>query len=393
VKVLAVHNHYRHAGGEDAVFRAEVELLRQNRHEVIEYTNHNDALSDLSRVQAAARTIWSRKSVQDLSQLIRRHTPDIAHFHNVFPLISPSAYHACRRLGVPVVQTLHNFRLLCPSATLFRDGHVCHDCVGRAVPWPGIVHGCYRGSRAQSAVVAGMLVLHRGIGTWRNQIDVYIALSQYAMDTFVRAGFPAAKFVIKPNFVSPDPGRGDGSGGYALFVGRLTPEKGVRTLLLAWERLGHIPLKIVGDGPLLRETVARVQERRLKVEVLGVRPHAQVIGLMTGAYCLVFPSEWYEGFPMAILEAYACGVPVVASRLGTMAEVVHDNRTGLLFAAAKPEDLASQVEELWRRPDLRRQLGGLAREEFESRYTDRSNHEALMRIYHQARECKAAWKA
>lgn len=375
------------------MFRAEVELLRQNRHEVIEYTNHNDALSDLSRVQAAARTIWSRKSVQDLSQLIRRHTPDIAHFHNVFPLISPSAYHACRRLGVPVVQTLHNFRLLCPSATLFRDGHVCHDCVGRAVPWPGIVHGCYRGSRAQSAVVAGMLVLHRGIGTWRNQIDVYIALSQYAMDTFVRAGFPAAKFVIKPNFVSPDPGRGDGSGGYALFVGRLTPEKGVRTLLLAWERLGHIPLKIVGDGPLLRETVARVQERRLKVEVLGVRPHAQVIGLMTGAYCLVFPSEWYEGFPMAILEAYACGVPVVASRLGTMAEVVHDNRTGLLFAAAKPEDLASQVEELWRRPDLRRQLGGLAREEFESRYTDRSNHEALMRIYHQARECKAAWKA
>src|SRR5581483_9761958 len=195
---------------------------------------------------AAARTVWSRPAYRVLRELLRAHRPAVAHFHNTFPLISPAAYYACRAERVPVVQTLHNFRLLCPNALFFRDGRVCEDCLGKAVPWPGVAHKCYRGSRSASAAVCTMLTVHRALGTWHTAVDRFIALTDASRRKFVAGGLPADKIAVKANFVDPDPGPGTGAGGYGVFVGRLSAEKGVGTLLKAWQQLGRdVPLKIV----------------------------------------------------------------------------------------------------------------------------------------------------
>src|SRR3972149_8945895 len=269
-KLLCVHNWYRQPGGEDAVFNAEAALLRSRGHGVLEYTEHNSEVERLTAPAAAARTFWSANSCRRVRRLLSDGRPDVAHIHNTFPLISPSVYHACRKAGVPVVQTLHNFRLICPAATLFRGGLPCEDCVGRTVPWPGVLHRCYHGSRTQTVALAGMLAFHRLIGTWAEQVDVHIALTDFARRKFIEGGLPAERIVVKPNFVHPDPGMKDGEGEYAVFVGRLSEEKGVRTLLRAWRSLGDVPLRIAGDGPLTGEARRFVNSERLRaVDVLG----------------------------------------------------------------------------------------------------------------------------
>lgn len=394
MRILIVHNHYQHAGGEDEVFRAEGELLRAAGHEVITYTrtNHEIALNGfVSRARVAAGTVWSRDSYRALRELIARKKPDVAHFHNTLPLISPSAYYACRDAGVPVVQTLHNYRLVCPAATFFRDGAVCEDCLGKAVPRPGVRHGCYRGSRAATAAVAAMLGAHRALGTWRDKVDVYIALSEFVRQKLVAAGLPAEKVVVKPNFVHPHPrsfrsaqaAPPFGPAEYALFVGRFWPEKGVRTLLAAWKRLADIPLNLIGDGPEhveMKTLAATVDTIRFR----GWLPRDRTLTALKRARFLVFPSEWYECFPMTILEAFACGVPVIASRLGAMAEIVADGRTGLHFTAGDAADLAAKVEWAWTHPHEMEAMGRAARAEFEAKYTAARNYEMLMHIYERA---------
>ena len=249
-----LHNHYQQPGGEDQVFEVEGALLEAHGHRVLRYTQHNDSVADMTRAELAKATVWNTVAYRELRTLIREEQPQVAHFHNTFPLISPAAYHAARAERVPVVQTLHNYRLICPSALFFREGRVCEDCSGKAVPWPGVAHACYRGSRSSSAAVAAMLTAHRVLGTWSRAVDAYIGLTEFARQRFVRGGLPAEKIVVKPNFVHPDPGAGGGDGEYVLFVGRLSEEKGVDTLLKAWKRPRvRVPLKIVGDGPLVPE--------------------------------------------------------------------------------------------------------------------------------------------
>ena len=209
-KVLIVHNSYQHAGGEDAVFSAEAALLRQRGHEVVEYTDDNWRINGINQVALAARTIWSRPSYQAVLQILRDVCPDVVHFHNTFPLISPSAFTACQEVRVPVVHTLHNYRLLCPAATFFRDGHVCEECLGKTLPWPGVVHACYRGSCSSTAVVAAMLTTHRCLETWKNQVDMYIALTEFSRRKFIEGGIPSEKIVVKSNFIHPDPGIREG---------------------------------------------------------------------------------------------------------------------------------------------------------------------------------------
>jgi len=290
--ILLVHNHYQQPGGEDAVFAAETSLLRQHGHGVIEYTEDNRRINQMNRVAVAAHTIWSRSSRRRLLDILRDTQCDVTHFHNTFLLISPSAYYACRKADVPVVQTLHNYRLPCPAATFYRDGHVCEDCLGKTLAWPGLVHGCYHGSRAHTAVVAAMLAIHRWLKTWQKQVDVYIALTEFSRRKFIEGGLPAEKIVVKPNFLDCDPGTRERNGSYALFVGRLSPEKGVGTLLQAWRCLKEIPLKIVGDGPLIDKVQAFVQTQKLeRVEVQGGCTPGKVSTLMKGARFLVFPSE------------------------------------------------------------------------------------------------------
>jgi glycosyltransferase involved in cell wall biosynthesis len=380
MKIMVVHNKYREAGGEDGVFSSEAALLEARDHRVLRYVVHNDQVANMNRLILAGKALWNSSIYRELRALMRRERPDMVHFHNTFPLVSPAGYYAARAEGVPVIQTLHNYRLLCPGALFFRDGRDCEDCMGRMIPWPGVVHGCYRGSRAASGVVAAMLTLHRALRTWTEMVDVYVTLSGFARRKFIEGGLPAEKIVTKPNFVYPDPGPGEGSGGYALFVGRLSPEKGVDTLLGAWERLeARLPLKIVGDGPL-RDRVIGVAGEDPRVEWLGYRPRAEVHALLKDAGVVVL-SSLTEGAPLIVLEAMAAGTPVVAADIGAIAEIVEHGRTGLRFRPGDQEDLAAQVEWLSSRPEERARMRREARSGFEAKYTAERNYEMLMEIY------------
>ncbi|MFN2382940.1 MAG: glycosyltransferase [Gemmatimonadota bacterium] len=385
MKVFVAHNYYREEGGEDYVFQTECALLDARGHQVIPYTADNDHLPDRPGVREAMETVWNEKTYDDLRELFRRERPDIAHFHNTFPLISPSAYHAARKEGIPIVQTLHNYRLLCPSAQFFRDGRVCEDCLGRAVPWPGVVHACYRDNRAATGAIATMLSGHRLLGTWRRTIGRYIALTEFAREKFIEGGLPGSHIHVKPNFLNADPGAGSGAGGYALFAGRLSVEKGLDVLLSAWERIGDtVPLKIVGDGPLA-ERVRAAADRLPGVEWLGRRPREEVFRLMQGAHFLVFPSVWYEGFPLVVVEAFAMGLPVVASNLGNMSSIIADGWTGLHFRPGDPVDLAAKSTWLASTPEARGAMRLRAREEYQAKYTADRNYSQLMAIYAAAR--------
>ncbi len=379
MRILKLHTHYQQPGGEDASFGAEVALLRDKGHTVVPLTFHNKQLEDVPLLWRAAVTLWNREAYTRVREAIRLHRPDILHVHNTFPLASPAVIHAAKAEGVPVVMTLHNYRLLCVNAFLFRQGQVCEACLGR-LPWRGALYGCYRESRAASAVVAGMITLHRALGTW-SLVDRFIALTEFARQKFIEGGFPPEKISVKPNFVHPDPGPGEGRGGYALFVGRLSPEKGLGTLLMAWERLGgKAPLKIVGDGPLAPE-VQEAQKRIPGVEWLGRKAPEEVYALMGEASFLVFPSEWYEGFPKVLAEAFAKGLPVLASALGSQGSIVDHGRTGLHFRPGDPEDLAAKVEWLLAHPNELARMRKEARAEYEAKYTAEENYRQLMAIY------------
>lgn len=383
LKVLLVHNFYQQPGGEDQVFKAESALLERHGHEVVHYTDHNDRIRELKPAEILAATLWNRESGQEVSELLRKERPRVVHVHNTFPLISPSVYYAASAAGIPLVQTLHNYRLLCPMAEFFRDGRVCEDCLGR-VPWPGVLHACYRGSRFASGTVATMLTAHRVLGTWQRKIGAYIALTEFARQKFIAGGLPSERIVVKPNFVDPDPGVGKGGGGYALFVGRLASSKGIATMLDAWERAGGKglpPLRIVGDGPL-RDLVIASAGRIERVQWLGRRSREEVLALMRDALILIFPSEWYEGaLPLVILEAYAVGLPVVASNIGSMTTMVGDQRTGIHFRSGDAMDLADKVAGIASQPAAIAAMRREARTEFEARYTANGNYDQLMRIY------------
>jgi glycosyltransferase involved in cell wall biosynthesis len=382
MKLLLVHNHYRHPGGEDIVFQAEKALLRGNGHDVVEYIEDNKRIGGIGAAVTAFQTLWSFSAKRRIDRVLRESRVDIAHFHNTFPLISPSAYYACRERGIPVIQTLHNFRMLCPGANFFRGSKVCEDCIGKFVPWPGMIHGCYRSSRSQTTIAAAMLTLHRVLGTWRTKVDAYIALSEFARERFISGGIPGEKIHVKPNFVHPDPGIGEGIGDYALYLGRLSAEKGLGTLLLAWGNLSGIPLKVAGDGPLLPQLKAHIMKHTPdSVELLGHRSREQVFTLIKHARFLVFPSECYENFPVSIVEAFACGVPVIASSIGSTAEIVHHEQTGLLFSPGDWEGLADNARQLWSRPGEAKRMGAEGRAEFEKKYTAHSNYNRLLEIY------------
>src|SRR5919107_3263037 len=319
MKILAVHNRYQRPGGEDQVFVDETALLETRNHRVLRYEVHNDQVKHVNRLTLAKDTVWNTSAYRELGALIRRERPHVVHFHNTFPLVSPAGYYAAKAEGVPVVQTLHNYRLLCPNALFFRDGGVCEDCMGKAITWPGVVHKCYRGSRAASGLVTAMLATHRTLRTWTDMVDVYIALTEFARRKFIEGGLPEERMTVKPNFVDPDPGPGTSEGGHALFVGRLSPEKGVDTLLAAWERLrGRVPLKIVGDGPLKGQVVAAA-DRHPWVVYLGHKRAEEVHDLMKDASVLIFPSGWYETFGRVAAEAFATATPVIAADIGAIA--------------------------------------------------------------------------
>lgn len=377
MRVLIAHNHYQHRGGEDAVVEAERSLLEGQGCQVETLTRHNDHISGMSPVAAAMNTLWSFSSAKGVIEIIKKFSPDVIHVHNTFPLLSPSIFWAAQSSGVPIVLTLHNFRLLCPQAMFLRNGRICEDCVG-AEPWRGVRHGCYRGSRPHTAVLAGMLSLHRAMGTWQQKVTRYVALNRFCREKFIEGGLPAERIAIKPNFIdAPKPEGHRRTGG--LFVGRLSSEKGITTLLDALTRLNSPLIEFVGKGPEQDKVIDHPQAR-----YLGGKNQEEVIGKMQKASYLVVPSIWYENFPRTIVEAFACGLPVIASALGGMPEIVTDCVTGLLFEPNNPDDLAEKIKWAEDHPDRMLEMGQRARREYEMKYTPQINYAQLMAIYEEA---------
>jgi len=387
LKVWLVHNAYQQRGGEDSVVEAEMAMLRARGHEVALYLRHNEELSRLSKLSVATQAFWSARMVEDLNRQVERDRPDVIHVHNTLPLVSPSVFWAAARLGVPVVQTLHNFRLMCPQAMFVRDGVVCEDCLGR-VPWRGVMRGCYRGSVAQTGILAASVTLHGLLGTYAHKVDRYIVLNEFCRAKFVEGGLPSDRLRVKPNFVpwrEAPPHAAVRSGG--LYLGRLTREKGLDVLLRALAIMGGDGLSVIGDGPMAPEVAASLGER-----FLGFKPLEQVWAHLESASFLVVPSVWYEGFPRTIVEAYSCGVPVLASRLGSLAEVVEDGVTGLLFTPGDAHDLAAKMAWAKAHPEEMARMGRRAREVYEQRYTPQINGAQLESIYREvmAERCGSA---
>ena len=380
MNILMAHNRYQNAGGEDISVRMEVEMLRRNGCRVEAFVDGNDRVSELGRLRTAMGSIWSPGGYRRVRAALRNRRFDILHVQNFFPLISPSIYYAARAEGVPVVQSLRNYRLLCPVGTLNRDGHVCESCVGRAVPWPAVVHSCYRHSMLGSAAVGGMLAIHRTLGTWSHMVDAYIAMTEFMRDKFVQAGFSAEKIFVKSNFLHPDPSLGKHRGTFALFVGRLSKEKGIATLLKAWEIAGApIPLKVAGAGPL--QSLLGGGNQPPSVEYLGWRNEEEVLQLMGAARFIIIPTEWYEGHPRTAVEAFARGLPIIASRIGAMAEMIEDGVSGLSFAPGDARGLAKKIRWALDHPDRMAEMGARGRTVYGRNYTASKNYPQLIGIY------------
>lgn len=391
MKILLAHNRYQFTAGEEAVVEAELNLLRSHGHDTCLVEVSNEEIKGLGqKVSAATSAIYSFQSKQLLHEKIRHFQPNVVHVHNFFPLLSPSVYDACRAAGVAVVQTLHNYRIICPKATLFRDGKVCEDCLGQALPWSGVVHRCYRQSRIQSVAVAAMITVHHLRQTWLERVDGFITLTAFQKAKMIQAGLPENKIYVKPNFIfDPNPQINPQSSPYALFVGRLWEEKGVATLVQAYvEGNVQLPLKIVGDGPLRQSLEAIMQQAGLgdRVEFLGWQEKSNVLSLLQQAQLLVFPSEWYETFGLSVIEAFACGVPVLASALGCMKELVQDGVTGLHFAPGNAAALAEKIHWAAANPDAMTSMGRRARKVYETLYTPEVNYQQLLAIYQQVQD-------
>lgn len=386
--IVVAHNLYQQPGGEDAVFNAECELLEQSGHQVTRFTCTNADTASYSALALAASTLWNQTQYQRVRTLLRAERPDILHVHNTLPLISPAIFYAAEAEGVPVVQMLHNYRPFCLNGVLYRDMHVCEDCIGR-FPLPGVVHKCYRDSRGASAAILALFVLHHKLlRTYEEHVSLSITSTQFAKNLFVRMGLDGDKIVVKPNLVNiakrdaqTPPFQNSMK---PVFVGRLDNRKGVSTLLAAIEKT-KTPLVLVGDG-VLRPVVERwiAEHPELSVEITGWLNVNELSERFEGASMLILPSEFYESFGNVIVEAFSHGVPVITTDIGAQAELVVHQQNGLVFPVGDASALAHCIQLLQNDNDLRGRLGRNARMEYEEKYTPERNYEILMQIYSQA---------
>lgn len=384
MKILIVHNRYQQRGGEDAVVASERDLLAGNGIEVETLEENNDDITGLKgKLEASISVFTGTKHSNDrVNAMLSGFQPDVVHVHNWFPTVSPSIFWKCHRAGIPVVNTLHNYRLLCVKATFFREGRVCEDCMHTTLRSPGVLHGCYRESRAGSAVATAGMLAHWSAGTWHRAVDKFIALSAFAKQKLVEGGLPESKILVKQNFVDPDPGARSGSSGNYLFVGRLTEEKGVRTLIDCWKSGTDLPLlTFVGHGPL-EDEVKTAAATMKNVEWLGNRNSEEVSELMGSAKALLCPSLWYEAMPRVVIESMAVGTPVIASRIGSYPEMIVDGQSGVLFECGNANNLQHRLRNLEASGSLTGMRAG-ARLRYETEYTGSTNLALLLGIYEQ----------
>lgn len=360
------------------MLQAERSLLEANGHKVALFIVNNDVIKGFKgKIKTALNIVYSKTSKKKVWLEISKFQPDLVHVHNFFPLLTPSIYDACHEAGVPIVQTLHNYRTICPGALLMRAGRVCEECVVGSA-YKAVLYGCYRKSRLGTLSVARMVEFHRKKRTWAEKVDRFIALTSFAKSKFMEAGFPESKMVVKPNFFAREEFSAESEERKgALFIGRLSIEKGIHTMLSAWRNL-EVPLKVIGTGPLFDD----IRTANLSaIRTLGFKKKKEVLREMGRANFLVIPSLWYEGFPMVLVEAFAHGLPIIASKLGSMAEIVEDGITGLHFEAGNAEDLAEKVRWSVKHPEEMRRMGENARKVYEEKYTPDINYRQLIKIY------------
>jgi glycosyltransferase involved in cell wall biosynthesis len=394
MKILLVHNFYRSASpsGENQVFETEKNLLLQHGHEVDEFTRHSDEIRSagvMGTLKGAMATPYNPFMARAIQKKVELFEPNVVHVHNTFPLISPAIFHAIGYKAARVI-TLHNYRLLCPAAIPMRNGKVCTDCLDIRSVWPSIQHGCYRNSRIATLPLAANVALHSALGTWQNEVDAFIALTDFQRTTMVAAGLPGDRVHVKPNFFPGNPPvvpwveRGE----YAVFVGRLSAEKGVQSLVNAWIAWGSDApeLRIVGDGPLRTELEKTAAGSSIRI--LGQLPSDEAVREIAHARLQLLPSEWFEGFPMVVREAFAVGTPSAVSNLGPLPSIVSSGFNGLVFEPANPQSLLATVRQAWQTPGMLEQLGKGARESFEKHYTEDTNYACLMEIYEAAIEVR-----
>lgn len=384
MRILLAHNFYQIPGGEDAVFRSECELLKKYGEEVVPYERHNDEIQQFPAIRKACHffsAAHSRKSYRHLSEILKKHKPHIAHFHNIYYMMTPSVYRACHDQGVPVVQSLHNYRMVCANGLLYRDGHVCEDCLTKNF-WEGVKHKCFRNSALSTAVMAFQMDRLWGRKVWTTEVDQYIAAAEFTRRKYVDQGIPVDRISLKPHFIYPDLGKRKGHDGYALYLGRLSEEKGINVLLKAWADIKNITLKVAGTGPSEAGVKKFAEDQRThNVEFLGFQNQVQCQDLMARAAVVVIPSVCYENFPRVVVEAFCRGVGIIASRLGSLAELIQDGRTGLLFNAGDSQDLQRAVRQYFENPVRINHFEKNARSVFEEKYTPQANYETLKGIY------------
>jgi glycosyltransferase involved in cell wall biosynthesis len=395
VKILLVHNFYGSAApsGENSAYRAEAGLLQNRGHSVIEFNRHSDEILQQNfygRLKGAVSAVWNPFSLHALKRTLRETKPDIVHVHNTFPLLSPSVLYAPREQNIPTVMTMHNYRIGCSAGTAVRKDRACTLCLDKKSVIPALRYGCYRDSRIATLPVSAMIALHNAMSTWRNTIDAFITLTDFQRETMVRFGIPSESLFVKPHFLEdpPQPVSWKDRDNKAVFVGRLYAAKGIHVLLEAWKRMGKgAPhLEVVGDGPMRAQLVRSAQESEASdsISFLGNVSREEAMNRISRAKLLIVPSLCLEGFPMVVQEAFALGVPVAASNIGSLPSLIADNKNGKLFIPGDAGDILSCVTGLLADDTRLRILGESARCEFDEKYTAEKNYTTLMAVYRAA---------
>lgn len=388
MKILIIHSRYKFEGGEEAVVSSEMEMLKRFGHDLVLYERLNKEIEGFSlcgKLNFLTKDIiFSQKTFNEIKELVKREKPDIAHIHNIFFMVSPSVYYALAQSNIPVVQSLHNYRLFCPRGIFYRNGKICEKCNSKNF-MPAIINRCFKDSFIITLSLVRMLRFHFRRKTFQNKISSYIASSEFSRDKLIKLGLSEDKMFVKPNFIDLKVEDAKNHERYALFIGRLFDYKGVRTLISACEKFSNFHIKIIGSGPLYKELKNRVRKMS-NIELLGRVSGDEKLEYLRGASFLIFPSQCYESMPRIIIEAFACGVPVIASCLGTRTEPIEDGRTGMYFTPGDSQELASKIKWAWQNPEKMREMGREARKKYEEEYTAEKNYEILMNIYRETIE-------
>jgi len=387
MKILQVHNFYRTRGGECSVVEAEKRLLETYGHTVVQFLADSSTLGEMTLSKKASAFVqipYNFQIARRLENYVSEHKPDIAHVHNVFPMLSPAVYVALKRNFVPVVQTIHNFRFLCPNGLFYVNGRVCEACQERGY-WEAVRNRCMHGSMVTSALYAAAVAWGWHNGAFRFCIDRYIALNVFVAGKLIAAGVPKEKIRICGNFVRDFAEAPAAKQRYALYLGRLSSEKGLSTLLAAARSVPELPLKVAGTGPLELDLRRAVGEPGMShVEVVGHVAGETKRRLIAEALCTVMPSECYENFPLSAAESLALGTPVIASRMGGLLELIEHGRTGLLFPAGDVGALAECLRKMSRSASSTYEMAANALLTARERFSPQCHLDQLLDIYSDA---------